>query len=150
MTKEYLLSKTLYGVDIIQHLIRKEYPDYIMHIKGDDCGENPDPVYADGRIIQITVDKTIKAGQRLPERKARYHYLDESLPDGDAIALATASSHERGEHLTHQQAIDRIASEPYIHEDGYKPYNPEHSKSEKEAEQQHEQPRNTTEQRRRA
>ena len=69
MTKEHLLSKTLYGVDIIQHLIRKEYPDYIMHIKGDDCGENPDPVYADGRIIQITVDKTIKAGQRLPERK---------------------------------------------------------------------------------
>lgn len=105
MTKEYLLSKTLYGVDIIQHLIRKEYPDYIMHIKGDDCGENLDPVYADGRIIQITVDKTIKAGQRLPERKARYHYLDESLPDGDAIALATAYWHERGEQLTHQQVI---------------------------------------------
>lgn len=55
MTKEYLLSKALYGVDIIQHLIRKEFPDYIMHIKGDDCGENLDPVYADGRIIQITV-----------------------------------------------------------------------------------------------
>ena len=28
MTKEHLLSKTLYGVDIIQHLIRKEYPDW--------------------------------------------------------------------------------------------------------------------------
>ncbi len=26
MTKEYLLSKTLYGTDIIQHLIRKEFP----------------------------------------------------------------------------------------------------------------------------
>ena len=90
MTKEYLLSKTLYGVDIIQHLIRKEFPDYIMNIKGDDCGENPDPVYADGRIIQITVGKTYRQGQRLPERKARYHYLAESLPDGDAIDLATA------------------------------------------------------------
>lgn len=55
MTKEYLLSKTLYGVDIIQNLIRKEFSDYIMNIKGDDCGENPDPAYADGRIIQITV-----------------------------------------------------------------------------------------------
>lgn len=43
MTKEYLLSKALYGVDIIQHLIRKEFSDYIMNIKGDDCGETPTP-----------------------------------------------------------------------------------------------------------
>ena len=39
MTKEYLLSKTLGGADIIQHLIRKEFPDHIMHVKGQDCGE---------------------------------------------------------------------------------------------------------------
>lgn len=41
MTKEHLLSKTIYGVDIIQHHIRKEFPDYIMQIKGDDCGKTP-------------------------------------------------------------------------------------------------------------
>lgn len=144
MTKEYLLSKTLYGVDIIQHLIRKEYPDYIMHIQGEDCGENPDPVYADGRIIQITVDKTIKAGQRLPERKARYHYLDESLPDGDAIALATAYWHERGEQLTNQQVIDRLASELYIYEEDYNPYNPNPRKSETVPEKKPEPPKNAT------
>lgn len=138
MTEEYLLSKTLYGVDIIQHLIRKEYPDYIMHIKGDDCGENPDPVYADGRNIQITVDKTIKAGQRLPERKARYHYLDESLPDGDAIALATAYWHERGEQLSHQEILDRLATEMHIQEADYNPYNPTPRKHEPEPEKTHE------------
>ena len=44
MTKEYLLDKTLGGADIIQHLIRKEFPDHIMYIKGQDCGECPDPV----------------------------------------------------------------------------------------------------------
>ena len=27
MTKEHLLAKTHYGLDIIQHLIRKEFPD---------------------------------------------------------------------------------------------------------------------------
>lgn len=124
MTKEYLLSKTHYGVDIIQHLIRKEFPDYIMQIKGDNCGENPDPVYADGRIIQITVDKTYKQGQRLPDRKARYHYLDESLPDGDAIALATAYWHERGEQPTHQEILNRLASELHIQEANHTPYNP--------------------------
>ena len=57
MTKEYLLDKTLGGADIIQHLIRKEFPDHIMHIKGQDCGECPDPVWADGSIIQVTLDR---------------------------------------------------------------------------------------------
>lgn len=43
MTKEHLLSKTLYGTNIIQHLIRKEFPDHIMRISGLDCGECPNP-----------------------------------------------------------------------------------------------------------
>ena len=43
MTKEYLLSKTLYGVDIIQHLIRKEFPDFVMRVSGTDCGQCPRP-----------------------------------------------------------------------------------------------------------
>ena len=59
MTKEYLLSKTLYGVDIIQHLIRKEYPDYIMHIKGDDCGENPDPVWLTCKVPCLSYPKIL-------------------------------------------------------------------------------------------
>ena len=29
MTKEYLLSQTLYGVDIITNIVRREYPDHI-------------------------------------------------------------------------------------------------------------------------
>lgn len=53
MTKEYLLQKTLYGVQIMNHLIRKEYPDHIMQIKGDECGDNPDPVFAAGEVIHI-------------------------------------------------------------------------------------------------
>lgn len=128
MTKQYLLSKTLYGIDIIQHLIRKQYPDYVMHIKGDNCGQNPDPVYADGRVIEIIVEKKYTPGQKLPERKAIYHYHDETLPDGDAIALATAYYHQRGENLSMQQLIDRIARELYIREPEDNPYNPIKSK----------------------
>lgn len=130
MTKEYLLSKTLYGTDIICHLIRKEYPDFIMKVKGDDCGECPDPVWADGRLIRITIDRSYKDDQRLPERKARYRYEDESLPNGDAIALATAYWHERGENLSHQEIIDRLASELAIREPEDNPYCPLQSKNE--------------------
>lgn len=134
MTKEYLLSKTLYGADIICHLIRKEYPDFIMKIKGDDCGECPDPVWADGSIIQVTIDRIYNEGQKLPDRKARYHYLDGQMLDGDAIALATAYYHQRGEDLTQDQLISRIAEELYIKE----PPKPFSARQEEEQPQQQE------------
>jgi len=134
MTKEYLLSKTLYGADIICHLIRKEYPDFIMKIKGDDCGECPDPVWADGSIIQVTIDRIYNEGQKLPDRKARYHYLDGQMLDGDAIALATAYYHQRGEDLTQDQLISRIAEELYIKE----PPKPFSARQEEELPQQQE------------
>lgn len=88
MTKEYLLSKTLYGVDIIQHLIRKEFPDFVMRISGTDCGQCPDPVWAGGSIIEVTMDRIPVEGRCLPDYKARFHYPDGQLLDGDAIALA--------------------------------------------------------------
>ena len=97
MTKEYLLSKTLNGVDIIQHLIRKEFPDYVMRISGTDCGQCPDPVWADGSIIEVSMDRIPIEGRRLPEYRARFHYPDGQLLDGDALALATAYYHERDE-----------------------------------------------------
>ena len=116
MTKEYLLSKTLYGTDIIQHLIRKEFPDFVMHVSGTDCGECPDPVWADGSIIQVTMDRIPVEGQKLPDYRARFHYPDGQMLDGDAIALAMAYYHERGEDLTQEQLIARLAEELYIKE----------------------------------
>lgn len=116
MTKEYLLSKTLYGTDIIQHLIRKEFPDHIMRISGLDCGECPDPVWADGGIIQVSIDRITVEGQKLPLYKARFHYPDGQMLDGDAIALAAAYYHERGENLTQEQLIARLAGELSISE----------------------------------
>ena len=116
MTREYLLSRTNNGIDIFQHLIRKEYPDHIMHVSGSTCGECPDPVWADGSIIQITIDRIPVPGQRLPIYKARYHYPDEQLFDGDAIALAAAYYNQRGERLTEEQLISRLAEELYIKE----------------------------------
>lgn len=116
MTKEYLLSKTLNGVDIIQHLIRKEFPDFVMRVSGTDCGQCPDPVWADGSIIEVSMDRIPVEGRRLPDYKARFHYPDGQLLDGDALALATAYYHERGEDLTQEQLIARLAEELYIKE----------------------------------
>ncbi|MBO8478182.1 MAG: hypothetical protein IAB80_04785 [Bacteroidetes bacterium] len=116
MTKEYLLSKTLGGADIIQHLIRKEFPDHIMHVKGQDCGECPDPVWADGSIIQVTLDRIPIEGTKMAEYRARYHYPDGQMLDGDAIALAMAYYHHRGEDLSLEQLIARLAEELYVKE----------------------------------
>ena len=116
MTKEWLLSKTNGGSDIIQHLIRKEFPDHIMHVKGQDCGDCPDPVWADGSIIEVILDRIPVEGTKMAEYRARYHYPDGQLLDGDAIALATAYYHQRGEDLTQEQLIARLAEELYIKE----------------------------------
>ena len=116
MTKEWLLSKTNGGTDIIQHLIRKEFPDHIMSVKGQDCGECPDPVWADGSIIEVTLDRIPVEGTKMAEYRARYHYPDGQLLDGDALALATAYYHQRGEDLTQEQLIARLAEELYISE----------------------------------
>ena len=122
MIKEYLLSKTLYGVDIMNHLIRKEYPQHIMHISGDDCGDNPDPVFAAGGTISILVEKTRIPGKDLPKRTAKFHYADGSLPDGDALDLAGAYYARRGRDLNEEQLIALLAEELYIREPGYNPY----------------------------
>ena len=122
MTKEFLLSKTLYGVDIMNHLIRKEYPDYTFHVSGDECGENPDPVFASGGIIAIKVEKTYTPGKMLPDRIAKFHFADGSLPDGDALDLAKAYYKERGKDLSEEQLISLLAEELYIKEPDYSPY----------------------------
>ena len=116
MTKEWLLSKTNGGSDIIQHIIRKEFPDHIMHVSGTSCGDCPDPVWADGSIIEVTLDRIPVEGTRMAEYRARYHYPDGQLLDGDALALATAYYHQRGEDLTQEQLIARLAEELYIKE----------------------------------
>ena len=103
-------------MDIIQHLIRKEFPDFVMRVSGTDCGQCPDPVWADGSIIEVTMDRIPVEGRRLPDYKARFHYPDGQLLDGDALALATAYYHERGEDLTQEQLIARLAEELYIKE----------------------------------
>ena len=129
MTKEWLLSKTNGGSDIIQHIIRKEFPDHIMHVKGQNCGDCPDPVWADGSIIEVTLDRIPVEGTRMAEYRARYHYPDGQLLDGDALALATAYYHQRGEDLTPEQLIARLAEELYIQE-------PRKTSFEKQEEQQ--------------
>ena len=124
MTKEYLLSQTLYGVYIMNYLIRKEFPEHRIFVRGDDCGENPDPVFADGSIITIVIEKIYVTGSKLPDRVAKFHYYDESLPDGDAIDLAHAYYLKRGEVMTTQELIDKLAAEMYINEPDYNPYHP--------------------------
>ncbi len=116
MTREYLLSRTNNGIDIFQHLIRKEFPDHIMHVSGSDCGDCPDPVWADGTIIHVTIDRIPVPGQRLPNFRARYHYINGEMFDGDALALAAAYYNQRGERLSQDQLIARLAEELHIKE----------------------------------
>ena len=116
MTKDYLLSKTLYGVDIITHIVRLEYPDHITHIKGDDCGEAPAPIHRDGTIITIAVEKTFTPGAQLPSRCAKAHFLDGTIPDCDAIEFAMLYFQSKGTPKTEEETIATLAADLYIKE----------------------------------
>ena len=39
LTWENILARTFYGTDIYSHILQTYYPhDFLMHVKGDDCG----------------------------------------------------------------------------------------------------------------
>lgn len=116
MTREHLLSKTLYGADIIHHIIREVYPAVVTHIKGDDCGEAPDPIHCDGTTIHVYIEKIYTEGKPLPDRLAKVHFNDDTLPDMDAIEFAAALYASKGEQLSEQQLLDRLAAALYIKE----------------------------------
>lgn len=116
MTREYLQNHTLYGVHIVNHLVHQEYPDYVIHIKGDDCGEAPDPIHRDGTIIAITVEKIYTPGVKLPNRCAKVHFVDGSLPDCDAFEFAMHYYQSKGIKMTEEELIAKLAADLYIKE----------------------------------
>jgi hypothetical protein len=116
MTKGHLLNHTLYGVDIINHIVRLEYPEHTTIVKGDDCGEAPDPIHRDGTIIAIAVEKTFISQRELPDRCAKVHFNDGTLPDCDAIEFAVLYYKSIGTPKTETEVISILATDLCIKE----------------------------------
>ena len=104
-------KKTLYGANIISHILRQEYPEdeIVMSIKGRDCGICRNPFDGGNRTLKVWIEK-LHPEQRLSEEICRYHDLSGSLPDGDAFDFAA-----RYYSLDGQPLLERINKEMHLH-----------------------------------
>lgn len=85
---ENILSRTFYGTDIYSYILRTYYPnDFLMHVKGDDCGWVRNPWNFSRPSLHIEIRK-MDPKAKLPPRMAFHTDTSRRIPDGNVIDFA--------------------------------------------------------------
>lgn len=88
LTWENILARTFYGTDIYSHILQTYYPhDFLMHVKGDDCGWVRNPWDWSRPSLHIEIRK-MDPKAKLPPRMAVHHDESRHIPDGNVIDFA--------------------------------------------------------------
>lgn len=121
VSRETILSRTQYGVNIYCHILHGLYPDeVIMHQVGRDCGMVRNP-FAGGEKTLHVERVRLEPEKKLCDEIARHHDVKGSIPDGDCFDFAQLHYGLAG-----QELLNKINEEMFLHlEDGYKPYRPQ-------------------------
>ena len=83
-----LLRKTMWGVDIYAHILRKFYPDEtVIKVVGRDCGICKNPFAGGARTLQIWFQRNNPEGQ-LSEETAYHKDQFEAIPEGTALDIS--------------------------------------------------------------
>lgn len=94
-----LLSRTLWGVDIYAHILRKFYPDEtVIKVTGRDCGICRNPFAGGGRTLHIRFAKNDPTA-KLCDETAFHHDDTGTIPDGDALDFAALYYRQTGQEL---------------------------------------------------
>lgn len=103
--------KTLYGADIISHILRKEYPEeeIVMHIKGRDCGICRNP-FDDGKPSLKVWIKKLHPEEKLSDELCFYQDLSGHIPDGDAFDFAARFYGKQD-----QELLEHLNDEMHLH-----------------------------------
>ena len=81
LTWENILARTFYGTDIYSHILQTYYPhDFLMHVKGDDCGWVRNPWDWSRPSLHIEIRK-MDPKAKLPPRMAVHHDESRHIPD---------------------------------------------------------------------
>lgn len=118
ISRESILWKTQYGVNIYCHILHEKYPDEtVMHQVGRDCGLCRNP-FTDGEKTLHVQRVKLHPEQHLSDEIARHHDVTGAFPDGDCFDFAQSYYGVAG-----QELLNRINVELNLHlEDGYNPY----------------------------
>ena len=97
--KETLLKRTMWGVDIYAHILRKFYPDEtVIKVIGRDCGICKNPFAGGARTLHIWFERNSPVG-RLSDETAYHKDQFGAIPDGTALDFAELYYKQSGQEL---------------------------------------------------
>ena len=110
--KQTLLKKTMWGVDIYAHILRKFYPDEaVIKVVGRDCGICKNPFAGGARTLHIWFERNNPVG-RLSEETAYHEDQFGAIPDGTALDFAELYYKQSG-----QELLNTLNREMYLNLD---------------------------------
>ena len=110
--KQTLLKKTMWGVDIYAHILRKFYPDEaVIKVVGRDCGICKNPFAGGARTLHIWFQRNNPEGQ-LSEETAYHKDQFGAIPDGTALDFAELYYKQSG-----QELLNTLNREMYLNLD---------------------------------
>ena len=110
--KQTLLRKTMWGVDIYAHILRKFYPDEaVIKVVGRDCGICKNPFAGGARTLHIWFERNNPVG-RLSEETAYHKDQFGAIPDGTALDFAELYYKQSG-----QELLNTLNREMYLNLD---------------------------------
>ena len=94
-----MIKKTMWGVDIYAHILRKFYPDEaVIKVVGRDCGICKNPFAGGARTLHIWFQRNNPEGQ-LSEETAYHKDQFGAIPDGTALDFAELYYKQSGQEL---------------------------------------------------
>ncbi len=110
--KQTILRKTMWGVDIYAHILRKFYPgEAVMKIVGRDCGICRNPFANGARTLHIWFERNNPEG-KLSDETAYHRDQFGAIPDGNAFDFAELYYHQSG-----QELLNTLNREMYLNLD---------------------------------
>ena len=110
--KQTLLKKTMWGVDIYAHILRKFYPDEaVIKVVGRDCGICKNPFAGGARTLHIWFQRNNPEGQ-LSEETAYHKDQFGAIPEGTALDFAELYYKQSG-----QELLNTLNREMYLNLD---------------------------------
>ena len=107
-----LLRKTMWGLDIYAHILRKFYPDEaVIKVVGRDCGICKNPFAGGARTLHIWFQRNNPEGQ-LSDETAYHKDQFGAIPDGTALDFAELYYKQSG-----QELLNTLNREMYLNLD---------------------------------
>jgi VirE N-terminal domain. len=100
ISKEAILNKTHYGLNIYSHILRLHYPDeVVLTLVERDCGLCRNPFNANKDTLHIFIHKENVLGNAMDKEFARHEDSKNAIPAGDAFDFAELHYKQQGAEL---------------------------------------------------